>query len=356
MCYAGIIGKNHTLSRYELSSAWSKITHQLGLITFFANDKPDIHRAGLTKWGKVVSSRELHETLKTKQPSLLGCDNKTQAMAWKKQYDFIKRIKVIEPIKTDYDIKTKGLEVICLPQEQYLIIDHYQNIPLYEAIDVEKPVSGMTIGMMPAKLTHLLLNIAINTYTYLPTRKAKKQRPTIRDPFTGFGTTNMTANAIDYNTIGSDINITQAKRNIEWRTLQSFATDQKITLRKHDVTQPFGPVFSHADIIVSEWRLWPIVTSRTQDDALARNVDEIADLYSIFFKNIAIMGNQAPSVIVMTIPEYDRYDGSQPRDVLQSSSPFAPFASSTTSPDEVYRRKGQRVGRRVIIWNNLLTS
>jgi hypothetical protein len=136
-------------------------------------------------------------------------------MIWKKQYNSIKRIKIIEPIKTDYDIKTKGIEIITLPNKQYLIIDHYQNIPLYEAIDIHKPSSGMTVGMMPAKLTHLLFNIAVNTYHKGP--NTKDQRPTIWDPFTGFGTTNMLANALGHHTIGSDLNITEAKRNRDWR-------------------------------------------------------------------------------------------------------------------------------------------
>ncbi|USN57262.1 MAG: hypothetical protein H6766_02100 [Candidatus Peribacteria bacterium] len=204
---------------------------------FFQNVDPDHLRAGLTKRGRVVSSRELHEELEQKQPKLVGCDSKSQVMQWKKQYDWLKRVKIIEPIKTDLEVKTKGLEIICLPRDEYLIIDHYQNIPLYEAIDIHKPSSGMTVGMMPAKLTHLLLNIATNHRNQLQT--THHEPPTIWDPFTGFGTTNMIANALRYNTIGSDLHITEAKRNIDRRSSQSFATEQKITLRKHDVTQSF---------------------------------------------------------------------------------------------------------------------
>ena len=38
----------------------------------------------------------------------------------------------------------------------------YQNIRLYEVIDFEKPGRSMQMGMMPAKLTHTLLNIGLS--------------------------------------------------------------------------------------------------------------------------------------------------------------------------------------------------
>lgn len=67
----------------------------------------------------------------------------------------------------------------------------YQQISLYEAIDYDKPLKGMNVGMMPSKLAHVLINIALSQHTDNPIEK-----PVIYDPFCGFGTTNRLANAL----------------------------------------------------------------------------------------------------------------------------------------------------------------
>jgi tRNA G10 N-methylase Trm11 len=59
-------------------------------------------------------------------------------------------------------------------------VEKYQNISLYETIDFGKPSSGMTIGMMPAKLAHILVNIGV-AQSY-----KKAEEITVRDPFCGF--------------------------------------------------------------------------------------------------------------------------------------------------------------------------
>ncbi|MEI8008619.1 MAG: hypothetical protein WCI00_04345 [bacterium] len=41
----------------------------------------------------------------------------------------------------------------------YGIVEQYQNIELYEAIDFGKPGRSMEMGMMPAKLAHIMINI-----------------------------------------------------------------------------------------------------------------------------------------------------------------------------------------------------
>lgn len=51
----------------------------------------------------------------------------------------------------------------------------------------------MQVGMMPAKLAHIMLNIAL-THT-------KSETPIIRDPFCGTGTTMMLANHFGYDSV-----------------------------------------------------------------------------------------------------------------------------------------------------------
>jgi hypothetical protein len=57
-------------------------------------------------------------------------------------------------------------------------VTHYQDIPLYETIDFDKPGRSMQMGMMPAKLAHLLINIGLQG-------NKDKNNILIWDPFVG---------------------------------------------------------------------------------------------------------------------------------------------------------------------------
>jgi hypothetical protein len=54
------------------------------------------------------------------------------------------------------------LEIIQVSKEQFGIVEGYQPIYLYEVVDFEKPARSMQMGMMPAKLTHIMLNIGLS--------------------------------------------------------------------------------------------------------------------------------------------------------------------------------------------------
>jgi hypothetical protein len=71
----------------------------------------------------------------------------------------IRRYKLVDIFHTDREIKNKGKEIINLEHGLYGIVEHYQDIELYEAIDFGKPGRSMQMGMMPAKLTHIMINI-----------------------------------------------------------------------------------------------------------------------------------------------------------------------------------------------------
>ena len=55
----------------------------------------------------------------------------------------------------------KGIELVRIGGKWAQVLG-YQNIRLYEVIDFEKPGRSMQMGMMPAKLTHTLLNIGLS--------------------------------------------------------------------------------------------------------------------------------------------------------------------------------------------------
>lgn len=120
-------------------------------------------------------------------------------LAMKKKYK-IKRFKKVELLHTDREVKDKGIELITLPHNCFPLmkrdtmkgrgvgfvgfVQGYQNIKLYEIIDFEKPTRSMQIGMMPAKLTHTLINIGITTLMKEnPSKEVGDSNILIRDPF-----------------------------------------------------------------------------------------------------------------------------------------------------------------------------
>jgi len=66
---------------------------------------------------------------------------------------------LVDTFHTDKEIKNTGKEIINLENGCYGIVEQYQNIELYEVVDFEKPKRSMQMGMMPAKLTQILINI-----------------------------------------------------------------------------------------------------------------------------------------------------------------------------------------------------
>ena len=92
----------------------------------------------------------------------------------KKQYG-LKRFKQVDLLHTDLEVKMKGIELVRIAGKWAQVLG-YQNIRLYEVIDFEKPGRSMQMGMMPAKLTHTLLNIGLS---YLK----EQDKTLIYDPF-----------------------------------------------------------------------------------------------------------------------------------------------------------------------------
>ncbi len=321
--------------------------------------------ASLIKRGKIYSWEELELMIESE---IIGVSDKILGTKLKKKYSLIKRFKLIDLVHSDLEIKEKWSEIIEIEEDHFGIVQWYQSIQLYEAIDFWKPISGMWIGMMPSKLALTLINIAIGHYEIQSNLKDviinfdnKKSlilsdQITIRDPFCWFGTTNFLANALGYDSIWSDINITQAKINKKRREQEIFYLNKKITLLKHDVFKEFKtPIFHYANIIVSEWWLWPTVNHRTGINEIEQYSKEVSKIYKSYFANLTkfFQSNKETSTLkqkkicVITIPIWLKYD-------LSISQQIATYCMSlgrsTTIIEKPYKREKQLVGREVLIW------
>lgn len=268
----------------------------------------------------------------------------------KKQITTIKRFKISDLTHTDLEIKNNGTEIINIDNINYGIVEGYQNIALYEAIDFGKPVGWMNIGMMPSKLALTLVNIGIGEYEN--TSKKKNQNLTIWDPFCWFGTTNYLVNHLWYNTIASDINVTSMKQNSKRRSTQSFYNQTgKELILKHDVKDEFkSPLLRHADIIVSEWWLGHVVTSRTAPFETNIYAQEVKELYTSFSKNLTELAksNGKWLTLVITIPVWLKYEISVSDNIIEEFTKLWRTSRLVTQP---YSREKQLVGRQILIAN-----
>jgi tRNA G10 N-methylase Trm11 len=299
--YFVVLWKHHSISLAELESIVSlehkKIYWDIVIFdTSIADYNTLKHLWGIIKYGTLFDFFKLSELITHK---CIGISDESLWLQLKKQHK-CKRYKYVPIHHTDLEIVDHGIELIPIPYNTNLIgiVEWYQNIWLYTSIDINKPTNGMQIGMMPAKLTHILINLAFWSFDSTSTKDCL----TVFDPFCGFGTTMMMANALWYNTIWSDINITQTKANLKRRKEQSYYQDLHMTCFKHDVNAFFDqPVLRQVDMVVSEWWLWPVITHNTTISQYQLYSKKVVELYKTFWNHIA---NYRIRSIVMTIPHY----------------------------------------------------
>lgn len=335
--YFIIIGKNPWLTREELAYIQAS-NIQIIQTRVWTLDTPVPNKLsqiwGIIKRGKVTTKEEALDQLIGKK--ILWCADMQLALKLKREYN-IKRVKLVEFIKTDREVKNKGIELMHASGTRG-IVQGRQEIPLYEAIDFDKPGRSMQVGMMPAKLAHIMLNIAL-THT-------KTENPIIRDPFCGTGTTMMLANHFGYESIGSDIVTKRSDNNILRWTKQTYATDKKIDIYTQDATKPFDHIDRNQTYcIVSEWWLGPIVTKNTSLGRMQEYQEQVEQLYTKALQNICTSFPRHTSMC-FSVPRYEGLDNT----IAHHLSTIAQkYGYTTKTLAETYHRKDQNVHRQIWI-------
>lgn len=332
--YFAVVGKNPILSKLELSGIADIVKYSQKVI-FFETKNYDKCKflAWFTKVGRLIPLEEF-----IKLDKKLIWTNIYLKPQDKEKYN-IKRFKKIELQKTDLEVKTKWIEALFFNEYKDFvwIVDFYQNISLYETIDYEKPIRSMDIGMMPSKLTHLMLNLA----TWLNYWK------TIYDPFSGLGTTAMISNYLGNNVLASDLNIIPTKQN--WKRFQTtsfYNLDFKSYFFKQDITQEFkNKIVNLTDFVVSEWYLWPKV-GKFLNEKEAYNLEmSFNQIYIKWIKNLLSLENLQK--IVITFPVY-RLRNKEFYKFENTYSEISKF-SKLEPIDEIYYRSWQKVWRQIVL-------
>ncbi len=339
--YFAVLWRNKEISLAELNALWCNDIENHGVYITFFHDSFELlsYCWGAVKRWPLVTMEEIKD---------LCVDTKIVWVSDKNLWNFckkdcgVRRWKQVDMVKTDLEIKTHGKEFLELEDEVIWYVQYYQDIPRYEAVDFEKPVRGMQVWMMPAKLTQILVNIW--TWT-----SWKNTWITVFDPFCWFGTTWFIANSCGHNFIWSDINPTPTKQNLPRWKEQSYWNDKHFTIFKHDVLEEFTqPFLSNVDCIVTEWWLWPVLSNKAVNQLsrvqLNERREKIETIYNWFLDSLQKLMKKVP--VVITYPQRTFTDENLSTWFVKKAQDMGYEVSQAW---ELYTRKGQNVWRRVLV-------
>lgn len=340
--YFAVLGKNIDISLAELNLVQpGNMSYPKKGIVIFDTEYPELlpQLWGIIKAGKVVKEKELQTLLA--EVKIIGIQSETNGKHLKRTAG-IRRYKLVDIFHTDKEIKTKGKEIINLENGLYGIVEQYQNIELYEEVDFEKPGRSMQMGMMPAKLTQIMINIWLTHIIH--DSQLNIDKLTIYDPFVWSWTTGMLANYLWYDFVWSDIQTKYAEQNANRWKSNKFATPEKeFIIFNHDIKENLGNKLQKKDmLIVTEWRLGPIVKKTTSEQDIQKFQERVADIYKHFLDRI----KELWAVAVCTFPRY-LWQENGIESVLKTYA--NKIHLRTQSIPEVYSREGQQVARKIMI-------
>lgn len=342
--YFVILGKNRELSLKELEYAQVEqieYVQNQKILTFARCDEAKlVDLAGIIKWGTVIDWDLDQVFSASPEKRILWVADKNQGINLKKQYG-LKRFKQVDLLHTDLEVKMKGIELVRIGWKWAQVLG-YQNIRLYEVIDFEKPGRSMQMGMMPAKLTHTLLNIGLS---YLK----EQDKTLIYDPFVWSGTTGFLANYFWYDFLGWDLKLTFAQKNIDrWLNSKWAKPDLIFKFFVQDATQSLvqKELFNQqVPLIITEGWLWPVIKQSTTAEEVKEYQRWVKNVYVQWIEQMAKAFLDL-SVMVFTVPWYLGYENYLEQEILKTAKEVWFEAESL---QELYKRDQHKVGRKIMI-------
>ncbi len=233
-----------------------------------------------------------------------------------------------------------------------------QDIDSYSRRDFGKPYRSAKLGMLPPKLSQVMLNLAGGKSVY--------------DPFCGTGTILIEAILAGKKAKGSDlqtVNIEGTKSNLQW-LVDNFqyhfgGNPPKLNLEKNvfeaDATKMKSTYLTGVDCIVTEGFLGAPKRGTEYDKELESEIVELGELYYLFLKALAKVNSLAGFTVVLTLPVFK---GSKPKDPknffienLVEKLPALGYSVSALVPSNdfgikakesvLYKRNDQKVFRQV---------
>ncbi len=224
--------------------------------------------------------------------------------------------KISNTATTHKVLKNNGIELNITYEKQtgLLVVSKtfaVQNYKVFSDLEYNRPHRDMEIGMLPFKLSLIMLNLA-----------QLKQNMGFWDPMVGLGTLLMAGQLKGLYSYGSDndhIAVKKAKENVEWLFKKGLVQQLKFRTFRFDITK--NPMsnkilrdiarYGKFDAIVTEGYLGPTrrkpFTSKRQ---VAVWISKLNNLYSKFLRNVSPLLQQGRRVVFCT-PIYKYYDNGQ---------------------------------------------
>lgn len=242
---------------------------------------------------------------------------------------------------------TTGYEFLLVESNMRLIIARTtsaQDVDSYSKRDYEKPCRDSKVGMLPPKLSQILINLAHPEPDHI-----------VVDPFCGSGGLAMEASLMGFTVDVSDLDSAMVEctnTNIEWFK-NEFSPTGKITVQGPlDATKRGYPITSY--VVASEGYLGHNFSSNPKTDEIKSQIPKLQELYLNLFTNLKNQQKQ-PERIVICLPFWmvaaDKIELNIIDDILKLGYTKSEFTSVRSSVLEYYRQ-GQYTGRQILILNS----
>lgn len=178
-----------------------------------------------------------------------------------------------------------------------------QDFASYELRDFDRPVRDMESGMLPPKISQIMINLAglrkFSEESVAPNTIAK----TIYDPFCGSGTILTEALLMGHNAIGSDVSqksISDSEKNIKWLMEKYHLTGAHSTVFQKDIDYlTKKDLQEKIDAIVCESYLGPRITRSLSPNDIQRTGTKLENLYTITLRKFKELQFTCPIVIAI---------------------------------------------------------
>ena len=218
----------------------------------------------------------------------------------------------------------------------------FQDIDMYSKRDYEKPCRDRKVGMLPPKLSQIMINLA-----------DPDDNTVICDPFCGSGGLLMEASLMGYDSIGSDLSEDMtncAGKNIEW-FLDNFNAKGKVEiLKSNDATKLKYPKERYS--VVTEGFLGINFLSKPTKQLIDEQISNLKNIYVEFFKNL-LLQERLPDVVCICVPFWRLNEQTIRLNLIDEIAnlgyTIVEFKSARQSTLNYYR-EGQFTGRQIVVF------
>lgn len=193
-----------------------------------------------------------------------------------------------------------GLELNLIFRKNKILIaltNQIQNLASYTLRDYQRPARDARVGMLPPKLTQIMINLATRG-------QVDEDNPqTILDPFCGTGVVLQEALLAGFNTIGTDIEprmVEYTKTNLEWLKTK-FNINRTYQLEVGDATSAKWTGFN---FVVSEVFLGRPMQKLPSKKDLEKIITNVNVITKKFLLNLKTQNNNNDAVLCLAVPAW----------------------------------------------------